>query len=284
MNSKTRALWQVHLAVLILGLAGLFGRLTTLSVFILILGRTLFSSLSLFGLLKYQKQSLRLKDKKDYIYLALVGIILCAHWLSFFHSINVSTVAIGLLTFSSFPIFVILIEPYLFKEKLHLGDLIPISVALFGIILIIPSFDLNSHLTQGALWGLVSSVTYAAFSLGNKKITSKYPGPLISFYEQLTVFVVLIPSYFILKPKFTTQDIFLIILMGTFFTAFAHTLIISALKHIKAKTSSMIFCLEPLYSILAAAYVLHELPSPKTIIGGVIVLGAVFYSTKTSKK
>ena len=39
------------------------------------------------------------------IILIVLGIILAVHWTTFFYSIQLSTVAIGLLTFSTFPIF-----------------------------------------------------------------------------------------------------------------------------------------------------------------------------------
>ena len=46
------------------------------------------------------------------------GFWLLILWIAFFKSIQVSTVAIGLLTFASYPLFTTFLEPVFFKEKL----------------------------------------------------------------------------------------------------------------------------------------------------------------------
>ena len=202
-----------------------------------------------------------------------------------FYSIKLSTVAIGLLTFSTFPIFVTFLEPIFFKEKLHIKDIIVALVTFSGIFFVVPKFDFADNMTMGAIWGVISGVSYALFSLGNRNMVKKYSGSVVSLYEQLTVVMILTPYYLLFnKETAPLKEILLIALLGIVFTALAHTLAISALKHIKAKTSSIIFCLEPLYAIVAASFILNEVPSQRTIIGGVIILGTVLYSTLTSKK
>ena len=47
----------------------------------------------------------------------LSGVILAIHWLTFFHAIQVSTVAIGLIGFATFPIFVTFLEPIMYRQK-----------------------------------------------------------------------------------------------------------------------------------------------------------------------
>jgi len=68
------------------------------------------------------------------------------------------------------------------------------------------------------------------------------------------------------------------------FTALAHTLFISGLKGVKAQTASLIASLEPVYGILFAALLLREIPSPRTLLGGAIILGVVAYSSLRSSR
>lgn len=285
MDTKTKSLLQVHLAVFLLGFSGLFGKLTTVSIFTLILGRSVFSFLSLGGMLNFQRESINIENRKDLYWLLSLGTILTFHWITFFYSIKLSTVAIGLLTFSTFPIFVTFLEPVFFKEKLHMKDIIVALIAFSGIFFVVPKFDFSDNMTMGAIWGVISGISYALFSLGNRNMVKKYSGSVVSLYEQLTVVMILTPYYLLFnKETAPLKEILLIALLGIVFTALAHTLAISALKHIKAKTSSIIFCLEPLYAIIAASFILNEIPSQRTIIGGVIILGAVLYSTLNNKK
>jgi broad specificity polyphosphatase/5'/3'-nucleotidase SurE len=46
------------------------------------------------------------------------------HWTTFFQSIQVSSVAIGTITFSTFPLFVTFLEPVIYKERLTLQNVL----------------------------------------------------------------------------------------------------------------------------------------------------------------
>ena len=116
--SHKRSLFEIHLAVLLFGLAGLFGKWLALSPVIIVLGRVFFASVALALLFLFTKQSLRIYPRKNYLLLFLLGLILSIHWISFFKSIQVSTVAVGLLSYSIFPVFTAFLEPLFFKEKL----------------------------------------------------------------------------------------------------------------------------------------------------------------------
>jgi hypothetical protein len=52
-----------------------------------------------------------------------MGMILAIHWTTFFKAIQVSTIAIALLTFSTFPVFITFLEPYFLKIRLNYGIL-----------------------------------------------------------------------------------------------------------------------------------------------------------------
>jgi len=117
-KARRRGLFEIHLAVLFFGLAGLFGKLVLLPSTIIVLGRVLFATIFLSLVLLYLKQGIRLRQKQDYFFMALMGVILAVHWVTFFQAIQVSTVAIGLLTFSTFPVFVTFLEPFFFQRKI----------------------------------------------------------------------------------------------------------------------------------------------------------------------
>lgn len=284
MKANIKSLLQVHFAVFLLGFSGLFGKLTTVSIFTLILGRSVFSFLSLGSFLNFQKKSIAVENKKDLYFLFSLGAILALHWLTFFYSIKLSTVAIGLLTFSTFPIFVTFLEPLFFKEKLLLKNIFIAFLAFVGVAFVIPNFDISNSDTVGAFWGIVSGFVYALFAIGNRKVVKKYSSLIVSLYEQLSVVMILAPYYLLIaKETVPFKEVILIALLGIIFTAFAHTLAIEALKNIKAQTSSVIFCLEPFYAIILASILLDEIPSPKTLIGGVIILGTVLFSNFINK-
>lgn len=283
MNIKNKSLAEIHIAVLLFGLSGLFGKLISLTPIIIVLVRVFFSSSFLLIVILHLKKDLRLKNKKHYFYLAIMGIVLIIHWSAFFKSIQTSTVAIGLLTFSTFPVFVTFLEPYFFKDKIKLMDIIIAIITFFGVMLVIPKFELGNSSMQGVLWGMIAGFTYAILSIFNRKYVKEYSSLVIAFYEQFTATIVLIPFFILQKPIFHFREIVLLIILGVVFTGISHTLFINGLKGTKTQTAGIISSLEPVYGIIFAALLLGEIPTFKEILGGVIILSTVFYSTIKAK-
>lgn len=283
MNEKNKSLIEIHLAVFLFGAAGLFGKLLALPSIIIVLGRVFFSSIFLLLLIFYLKENLKLGQKRDYYILAIMGVILAIHWCTFFQSIQVSTVAIGLLTFSTFPVFVTFLEPYFFKEKIRGSDIATAVITFLGVALVIPKYELGNSLTQGVLWGVLSGFTYAILSMLNRKYVKQYCSSIIAFYEQAVAAVVLLPFIFYYQPTFQSRDLFLLIVLGVVFTGVSHLTFISGLKNIRTQTAGIISCLEPVYGIIFAVILLSEFPSLREILGGIIILGTVFYSTTRAK-
>lgn len=213
MSSQKRGLTSVHIAVLLFGLAGLFAKMVAQPAIIITLGRVFFSAACLFITFKVKKTNIRLTSKKDYILILIAGIILAIHWTAFMQSIQTSTVAIGTLTFSTFPLFVTFLEPYFFREKLKVASIIQGMIMLLGVAFIVPGFSLENTMTQGILWGMLSAITYALLSLLNRRFSKKYAGSTIAFYEQGASTIVLLPALFIIKPVFSSTDILGLVLL-----------------------------------------------------------------------
>ena len=284
MQDKTRSLIEIHIAVVLFGLSGLFARYVGLPAVIIALGRVFFASTAMYALFRYRGKSIRLDQGRDMAVLAAAGILLAVHWTAFFLSVQVSTVAIAVLTFSTFPLFITFLEPFIFAERIRIADVICACVMFTGVIIIVPEFHLSNSMTKGIIWGMTCSLTYAALSLTNRKYVKKYSGRLIAFYEQGTATLVLLPALFLYKPSFTVTDISLLVLLGVLFTAGAHSMFINGMKHVRAQTAGMVSSLESVYGIAAAAIFLGEIPSFNELAGGILILAAALYSTLKASK
>ncbi|MBW2128604.1 MAG: DMT family transporter [Deltaproteobacteria bacterium] len=274
MNKNTRGLLSIHFAVLLFGLSGLFGKWISLSPLLIVLGRTFFAFLALGLVLAFQGRPLKVRSLKDLFGFVGLGGVLALHWGSFFQSIQSSTVALGLLTYSTFPLFVTFMEPRLFHERLRPFDVGTAAVVFFGLILVLPSFDFGSHITQGALWGVLSGFTFAVLSLLNRYYVRSYSSSVIAFYQNLFAALMIFP-FFLPKPLHVTgKDIFSLFLLGVPCTALAHVLFIKGLGRVRAQIAGVAASLEPVYGILLALLLLGETPSARTIIGGSMIIGA----------
>lgn len=269
---------EIHLAVLLFGGAGLFGKLIGISAGGIVLGRAFVAAMfillvgSLFG------EKFKPRSAKDTGVFVLLGAILAFHWVAFFQSIQLSSVAIGVLTFSTFPIFTILLEPLVFKEKFQIKNLLLALVALVGIVLVMPSMEMANPNTQGALWGIASGASFAVLALINKQMLSGYSGNAVSFYQNGVAALVLMPFFYQSVLGANAMDVFYLLVLGVVFTGIAHTLFIRSMKGLKAQTASLITTLEPVYAILCAWMFLGEIPTIQMMFGGVLILGVAFFS------
>lgn len=281
---KRQGMLEIHIAVLLFGFAGLFGKWLVLSPILIVFGRTFFASLMLGAILFFSKISIRAKSRRDLAVLVLLGVILAVHWITFFHSIQISSVAVGLLTFSTFPLFVTFMEPYFFKEKLYLFDILTAGSVLLGLVLVVPSFDFQNNVTQGAFWGTISGFTFAVLSILNRKYVGTYPPMVIVCYQNWIAAVVLFPLIIFQDLTLRSSDYVLLAILGVFCTALAHVLFIKSLVHIKAQLASIIASLEPVYGIFFAFVLLGEVPALRTLMGGTIILGTITLATVKRKR
>ncbi len=284
LNKNLQSLLSIHIAVVLFGVAGVFGKLLSIEPTLIVFGRTFFACLALIIVLPLLKIDIRLKGGRDVLWFLLMGTILAVHWATFFHSIQISTVAIGLLTFSTFPIFVTFLEPLFFKERLRTIDIIVCLVVFIGLVLVIPDLDFKNNLTLGAFWGVMSGVTFALLSLLNRKFVTTYSALTIAFYQNMIASLVLLPFVGGIVLGTTAHELKLLILLGVVFTALAHSLFIRGMLHIKAQLASVIACLEPVYGILLAMVLLREVPALRELIGGCIIIGAILFATRYGEK
>ena len=281
---RRQAMLFVNLAVLLFGLAGLFAKWIHLPAIEITFGRVLFSSIALGAYMRIRRQSFRVDSKKDWFLLIIAGIVLALHWWSFLASIQMSTVAVGTLTFASFPLFVTFLEPLVFRQKLHLIPVVIAVVILAGVMITIPELSFENSMVKGILTGMLSALSYAVLTLLNKGFMDRYSGTKTAFYEQLTAAIVLLP--FVLKAgvKPTATDIGLLLALGVITTALAHTLFITSLKALPAQLAGVFSSVETVYGILFAFLLLGEAPSARELIGAGIILLAVLAGTLYSNR
>lgn len=275
LGSDISALAATHLATLLFGLAGLFAKWIPEPSSVIVFGRVFFASLILFPLIRGLKLRIRPFSKIDSLYLFILGGLLALHWITFFHSIKVSTVAIGLLSYSTFPVFTSILEPILLKENFYLFNLMAAGLCLFGVFYLVPSFDSQQPLFQGVLWGITAGFTFSLLTIANRRLTHRYQSLVIAFYQDAGATVFLLPLIILRSSLPEPIDLVKLAFLGIFCTAAAHSLFIQGMKRISAATASIISSLEPVYGIILAYFFLKEIPAFRTLIGGTIILLSV---------
>ncbi len=285
MPPRSRSLAEIHLAVFLFGFPGLFGKWLAWPAVTIVFGRVLFACLALAAVMAMgRRASFRVAGRRDVLLLALCGLILAAHWTMFFRSIQVSTVAIGLLAYSSFPVFTAFLEPLLARERWEPESLVYALVCVAGIALIVPGFDASDAVVRGVVWGLGAGLSFSLLSVLNRGLASRHSSLTVAFYQDLVAGVLLVPAIWRTGLPRSGRDWALVAVLGVFCTAAAHTLFINGLKGAGARTASILSSLEPVYGILLALIFLGESPSLRTVSGGAIILAAALAATVRARR
>lgn len=264
---------------MLFSLSGVIAQFVEVSAVMVALGRVISSSLLLFLIAVLKKDTLRLDSNKDYGLIILTGIIMAVHWTTFFQSIQVSSVAIGTITFSTFPLFLTFLEPFIFHEKLRRQSVLTAILLFIGVLITIPEFSMENNTTVGIIWGMICSFTYALMTLANRYFSVRYTGRIICLYEQGTAAIVLFPALFITNADWRLVDTAGVAFIGFVCTAFAYSLYVSAQKNVKAQTAGIISGMETVYGIIYALLFLKEIPSARELVGGAVILGVAMYSS-----
>lgn len=288
MKTSTSYMLQINMAVFLFGFSGVLGKYIALPAVLITLGRVVFSSIVLCFFLKMKRQSLHIVSRKDGIVFLIMGALLAAHWTTFIYAIKISSVAIGVITASTFPLFATFIEPLFFPERLRLMNVLFALIMIGGVLFLIPMDAFHGDIAIGVGYGMFASAAYALLSLVNRWFGKRYNGFVISFYEQGIATVVLLPVVFVVPAAWTLPVLGQLFIFGVVCTALSHSLFINGLRGVTVQTASILDGLETVYGILFAFLLLGAVPTWREILGGIIIVVtavvASLYKEKMNKK
>lgn len=275
------ALLAVHLGALLFGLTGVFGKLAAAAPLAITTGRSLFAVLALGLFLALARNAAgRRPELRQLGLLALGGLLLGSHWLTFFHAVKVSGVAIATLGFASFPAFTLLLEGLLFRERLRAAEFAVVGLVCAGLVLVTPQFELASQASQGLLWAVLSGLLFALLSLINRISARGISSVQAALWQNLTIALCLLPWAVPQLARIPALDWLWLALLGVLCTGLAHSLFVASLRVLKARIAAVTFALEPVYGILFAWLLFAETPGLRILGGGVLIVLATFLSAR----
>ena len=198
-TSHRHGVVSVLVALPFVSLTGLFGKFLTFSPLLIVQGRTVFAFGALLLALFFLRKKIFFSDLREWLWLALSGSILGVHWIAFFQAIQVSTVAIGLLSFASYPLFTTLLEPLFFREPLRVRNVFAALIVICGLALMATSGSDDSNtiisgsVFHGILWGLMAGFGFAVLTLLNRGHVRKHSALLITCWQNGFAALVILP-------------------------------------------------------------------------------------------
>jgi len=279
MKTKLKHYFHLHFIVFIWGFTAVLGKLITIDALPLVWYRMGIAALLILLVVSTKRYSLKV-SKKTLVILALAGVALAVHWVTFFMAIKVSNVSIALATMSTGAFFTAILEPIWYGRKIIWYELIFGGIVILGLLLI---FKVERQYALGMLLALLSAFMSVIFTLINGKLVMKEKPTLISFYE-LSIGVLLLSIFLGVQSGFTPDffrlsqnDWIFIFILASFCTAYAFIAGVYVMKYISPYTVVLTVNLEPVYGIILAFIIFgdSERMNPMFYVGAFIILGTV---------
>ena len=287
---KNNSKFLLLLSMFIFGTIGIFRKYIPLPSSLLAMSRGFIGTLFLLFVIFIKKEKMCWKSiKSNLLLLVLSGAFIGFNWIFLFEAYRYTTVATATLCYYMAPIFVILVSPLFFKEKLTLKKSICVAVAITGMVFVSGILQSGFNATKemkGVVLGLMAALLYAGVVVMNKHIKS------VSAFDKTIVqlgtsAVVLLPYTMLTENlaeiTFTPTLIIMLCIVGIVHTGIAYTLYFGVMDKLKAQTVALFSYVDPVVAILLSAVILHENIGVWGYIGAVLVLGATLVSELPEK-
>ena len=277
--SKFPPIVLILFAVLLWSTGGLFIKMTTLDAFAVNAGRSLLAALTV-AIFTYRK-GLRL-DK-----FTLLTSFLYAGTLTCFVYANKNTTAANAIFLQyTAPIYILILSPFILKEKFRYADLITVIVCLAGMsfFFLEPQNNANklaADVFTGNIAALASGIFFGLYFVFLRHPRSLQKNPALSvFYGNLIIVLLMLPFLMNNPPNPNQTDIAAVLFLGVFQIGIAYILFTKGISEgVRSLDASIIGFIEPLLNPVWVFLFVGERPSWWALIGGAIIISAVIGHT-----
>lgn len=260
-SDHRRALWRLHVCVLLWGFTAILGKIITLPAMTLVIWRMLIviGCLAFWPRVWRGLKAMPASLRRTY---AALGCIIALHWLSFYGAIKLANASVAVACLALGSVSAAIIEPLVFRRRHKLSELALGVLAIPGVVLLIGGVPLDMQL--GVLVGVISAVLTATFAVLSKKFVSDADTASITFVEMIAgTMLLIIVAFFISAEQWFTAapsatNFGWLLVLALFCTLLPFLLWLSALHHISAFTTQLTLNLEPVYAIVLAALLFGE--------------------------
>jgi DME family drug/metabolite transporter len=219
----------------------------------------------------------------------LVGVAYAATLILFVIANKLTTAANTIFLQSSAPLYVLLLGPLLLKEPLRRDDLAFIAVVALGLALFFvgvePPVATAPDPARGNILALLSGTAWA-FTIMGLRWLERGSGPEPGSGSALATVVAGNAIACVVGLPFALPivsagpiDWMTVVYLGVFQIGLAYVLLARAIRHVPALEASVLLLAEPALNPIWAWMAHGEVPSPWSLAGGSLILGATLLRT-----
>lgn len=266
----------------IFGTIGLFVNNINLPSSFIALSRAFIGSIFIAGFMLVLRRKTDKKAVKQNLKLLIPsGIAMGFNWIFLFESYKYAGVAVGTLCYYMAPVFMILVSPFILKEKMTAVKGISSVAAVVGAVLISEVFSGTVRSAKGIFFGLAAAVLYASVVLMNKFVQNLSPVET-TLIQMISAAVVMVPYVLLTEDigsfVFDRKTVIFTLIVGIVHTGIVYMIYFGSVKKIPTQTTAVFSYIDPVTAIILSALVLHEQMTPIQIVGTVLILGATLFN------
>ena len=265
-------------AALLWSTGGLFIKATSLSAFELSFGRSLLAAATV-------AYFTRREGFRANAFTVVAAVLYAALLLLFVMATKRTTAANAIFLQYTAPVYVLVLEPLIFKEKYRRRDVVVVAACVAGIALFFVG-RLRPEEMSGNLLALLSGACFAAFVLlFRHPRAGKVNRASSIIYGNLLLALLCAPSFVAGLQKVTAIDLAVIAFLGVFQIGLAYTLFTRGIERgVRSLDAGLVGFVEPVSNPLWVYLFLGERPSPSALAGGALIITAVALHTIVSAK
>ena len=273
---KRKGLLLVLLGAIAFSLGGVFIKFIPWNPIAINGGRCIFSSMVIAAYLYFSGHIVKINKTVLLGALCVGSMMLC-----YVASIKLTSAANAIVLEYTAPIFVIILEAFLFHREIRKIDIIICQLVFLGIGIVMIDGLGKGHVA-GDLIALASGVFYALTIMLNEFEN----GDSLSSVLLGHILMAIIGLPFIFRETdFSASTLLLVAALGIFQAGAGYTLLSVGLKYADPISGSLIASIEPVLNPILVSLFYHEHMGINTIIGGLIVIvSIVVYNVITLKK
>lgn len=287
-NAESTNLILLHVIVFIFGFTGILGKLVETESDVLVWWRMLIAAVAI-ALFAYPTGKIVKPITTHAGRYALVGLIIAAHWITFFQAINISTVSVTLACLSAASLFTALLEPLFFRRRINPMELVFGVMVVTGLLLI---FSFETEYKTGIAVALLSAFLASLFTVVNGTFIRKDNPYRISLVEMIagaagiTVWLAIAGKLDAgLWQNVPAADWGWILVLGVVATAFAFVGSVKVMENLTPFTVSLSINLEPVYGIVLAYFIFGEEEKMSLgFYGGAVLIIVALYLNAMMKR
>jgi drug/metabolite transporter (DMT)-like permease len=272
-GGRVPPIFYVLAAALLWSTGGLFIKATALDAYELSFGRSLLAALTVAYFTR--RQGFRVNSVT-----VVVAALYAALLLLFVMATKLTTAANAIFLQYTAPVYVLIFEPLVFKEKYRRADFLVVAACAAGIALFFVG-RLRPEEMTGNLLALLSGVCFAAFMLLIRLPRAGRVNRASSIiYGNLLLAAVCAPAFFRGAHEVTPSDVGSVLFLGVVQIGLAYTLFTRGVERgVRSLDAALVGYVEPLSNPVWVFLFLGERPSQWAILGGSIIVAAVALHT-----